>query len=224
MLAEAAASEESQLVTLPVPGFQSAVLAVPIAERPLRLMVATHGAGGDPDSTCSAWAQRTHGHLLVACPRGHAMNAVEPHGYYYPDHHKLEAEVLAVVAAIERRYGSRLADTGAIYTGFSQGATMGALFVPARAAVFSTLVLTEGGYTEWTLQSARAFRAAGGSRALFVCGTRHCATHAEQSSKLLSRVGVATRVEHVLGGGHTDRSRVGERLDTLSDWALSWQP
>jgi predicted esterase len=161
---------------------------------------------------------------LIACPRGRAVSELEPRGFYYPDHHALEAEVLAVVLATEEKYGRRLAKESAAYSGYSQGATMGALFIPRHAARFSRLILTEGGYSEWTQQSANTFHREGGSRVLFVCGTRHCATNSAKSSMLLEHAGVQARVENVPGGGHTDEGRVGERLDALADWALAWQP
>lgn len=222
---EAAGSgaDESDIVSLSVPGFQTATLAVPRGDAPFQLVVAAHGAGGDPETTCASWARRTRGRALIACPRGRAMSELEPHGFYYPNHHSLEAEVLAVVAASEKRYAPRLANTRAVYSGFSQGATMGALFLPARASRFSVLVLTEGGYGEWTQRTARTFRTAGGERVLFVCGTRHCAASVAKSARLLEGAGVTVRTETVSGGGHTDRGPVGERLDTLVDWAFSWQ-
>ncbi|HWA71357.1 MAG TPA: hypothetical protein VG937_03435 [Polyangiaceae bacterium] len=220
---EQATENEIDLVSLPVPGFQAATLAVPRGDAPFRLVVAAHGAGGDPDATCSSWARRTRGRALIACPRGRAMSELEPHGFYYPDHHALEAEVLALVAASETRYAPRLVNDGAVYSGFSQGATMGALFLPARAARFSVLVLTEGGYGEWTRRTAQRFRTTGGERVLFVCGTRHCAASVAKSARVLESAGVTVRTETVSGGGHTDRGPVGERLDALVDWALSWQ-
>lgn len=191
--------------------------------RPFRLVVAAHGAGGNPEATCASWARRTRGRALVACPRGRAMSSIEPHGFYYPDHHSLEAEVLAVIAASETRYAPRLLNDGGVYSGFSQGATMGALFLPARAARFSALVLTEGGYGEWTPRTAQRFRNTGGERVLFVCGTRHCAARVAKSARVLEGAGVTVRTENVSGGGHTDRGPVGERLDALVDWAFSWQ-
>ena len=93
---------------------------------------------------------------------------------------------------------------------------MGALFIAQRAEPFSTLVLTEGGYSEWTQASARRFRAAGGERVVFVCGTAHCSRKAAESAALLQRAEVASAVESVNGGGHTDEGDVGVRLDSIA--------
>jgi predicted esterase len=128
----------------------------------------------------------------------------------------LEAEVQASIDAVRTRFAERLADGRAIYAGYSQGATMGALFLPAHAADFPVLVLTEGGF-EWTLNGARKFGRAGGSRVVFVCGTEHCANHARMSVAFLTQVGVLSDLRLALGAGHTETGAIGVRLDALAD-------
>jgi predicted esterase len=213
--AEAPGAARVELRRLAVPGFLDAVVALPEARTGLTLLVATHGAGGAPEGTCWSWLERSLGRALVVCPRGRSISA-DSASYYYPDHHQLEAEVRATLEAARREFCPLLASGPALYAGYSQGATMGALFIAQRAEPFSTLILTEGGYSEWTQASARRFRAAGGERVVFVCGTAHCARKAAESAALLQRAEVATAVESVNGGGHTDGGTVGVRLDSIA--------
>ncbi len=210
-----------ELRPLVVDGFLDAVVALPDRAHPLPLVVAAHGAGGDPEWTCRSWAERVRGQRIVLCPRGKALSKRKNWGYYYPDHYALGAEVLAAVSALERELGARVAPGGALYTGYSQGASMGALFVAEHGARFPALILTEGGTSEWSLASARKYSKSGGRRVLFVCGNTGCKRRAEKSAALLEKAGVSARVEHVPGGGHTDEGAVGERLDATYRWALA---
>lgn len=213
------ASDGFELARLPVPGFLEAVVALPRGGAPLPVVIATHGAGGAPEWTCNEWGARVQGKAIVLCPRGKAISARDPYGFYYPDHLALEKEVLASLAALEAALGARVVRGPRLYTGYSQGATMGALFVIAHGASFPSLVLTEGGFSSFSSASARKFRAAGGRRVLFVCGGAGCRDSAKKSAELLQAAAVEARVEYVPGGGHTDGGRVGERLDETYHWA-----
>ena len=90
----------------------------------------------------------------------------EAAGFYYRDHHALAAELRAALAALDRRFGARVDHAGAVYAGFSQGATMGALALPEFG--FTSAMLVEGGTDDWTVTHARAFHDAGGERVVFV--------------------------------------------------------
>ena len=208
------------LVALPVPGFLDAVVALPRSSAPKPLAVATHGAGGGPEWPCHAWGQRLAGERVVLCLRGKAISARENYGFYYPDHHALGAELAAAVAACRAAMPSRLTDAPILYTGYSQGASMGSLALAEHGAHYPYLVLTEGGFKEWSAQNARRFAQSGGKRVLFVCGGRGCRDHAVKSARMLESAGVATRVEHVPHGGHTDDGAVGARLDATYRWVL----
>jgi predicted esterase len=205
---------------LAVPGFLDAVVVVPPDSTAKPLLVATHGAGGDPEWTCNEWARRAAGRFIVLCPRGRAISLREDYGFYYPDHYQLRAEVLASVDAAKAAFGAALAPAPWLYTGYSQGASMGSLGLAEHGALFPYLVLTEGGFKEWSKQSARRFKESGGKRVLFVCGGRGCADQASKSARWLEAAGVTTRVEHVLRGGHTDGGAVGARLDETFAWVL----
>jgi predicted esterase len=220
---EAAAQHDAEgfeLVALPVPGFLDAVLALPTEKRAKPLAIATHGAGGGPEWPCDAWARRLAGERIVLCPRGKAISQRENYGFYYPDHRALEAELLAAVAASKAALGARLADGPVLYTGYSQGAAMGSLALADHGGDYPYLILTEGGFKEWSAQSARRFKQSGGQRVLFVCGGRGCRDQALKSARILDAAGIGTRVEYVAHGGHTDDGAVGERLDATFRWAL----
>jgi pimeloyl-ACP methyl ester carboxylesterase len=136
-------------VPLVVPGFGDAVVIAPFElgeGKPL--LVAAHGAGDAPDWQCGHWASITAGRFVVLCPRGLPLGR-DSGGYYFPDHFALEREVLAAVDALKRALGPRLLDEGGVYTGYSQGATMGALMVVNHGRRFPHLMLIEGGSGDW---------------------------------------------------------------------------
>lgn len=216
--------QKAGFAALSVPGFLDAVLFLPAGEPRHPLVVATHGAGGEPEWTCAAWAEHTRGEAFVLCPRGRAISQQADHGYYYPDHHALKAEVLASLDALTAALGERAPSGEIVYTGYSQGATMGVLFLTDHAARFSRLVLTEGGFEGWTRSSAERYAKGGGKRVLFVCGGSGCEGRAKKASALLEKAGVAARVDLVRGGGHTDGGRVGAHLSGAYPWVLRSDP
>ena len=205
---------------LAVEGAADAVLFVP-HHPATHVLVVTHGAGGTPEAHCEAWAARTHEDALLLCPRGKEMvvGAV-PAAYYYPDHHALEAEVLAGVAALERAAPHTRSLTWS-YVGYSQGANMGSLMILDHLDRFATLCFTEGGVAEWS--EARAQRAAtrAGLKIAFVCGTQRCTERARRSVRLLERHGVATKLAVAPGAGHRPDGPVGTALDGLVPWLLN---
>lgn len=217
--ANASGADDFRLVRLPVPEFLDAVVALPQGAERRPVVVATHGAGGDPEWTCDAWGKRVQASAIVLCPRGRPISKRTPSGFYYPEHFTLEKEVLAALGALEQRFGNAILQGPMLYTGYSQGATMGALFITKHGARFPSLVLTEGGFSSFSKKSAKRFKESGGKRVLFVCGGPGCRSRALESAALLERAGVEARVEYVPGGGHADWGSVGERLDATYRWA-----
>lgn len=211
---------EPQLARLPVPGFSDAVVSIPgDTSEPRPLFIMAHGAGGGPEFHCEMWRRILDNKSFVLCPRGDAIDhRDENQGYYYKNHIALEKEFVAAVAAMQDQFGDRLDLERAIYAGYSQGATMGSLMIPAHGERFSRLLLIEGGFSEWNLKSGRTFKAAGGERVLFACGTRHCYEKAKRSAAHLESAGVATRVEHAAGAGHTFLGEVRERVLAALGW------
>jgi predicted esterase len=213
---------EPELYSLPVPNFGDAVVVLPAPERtPAPLLVAAHGAGGDPAFDCDHWARLTRGEWFVLCPRGTPLSRRYEGSYYYRNHFELEREVVAMLAAARARHANVLRDEPGVYAGFSQGATMGALMVIEHGRDFRALVLVEGGFSEWTPKRARRFRETGGESVALICGGAGCTARARTSAQILERAGLRAHVEHAEGAGHTFLGSVAERAAWVFDeWPL----
>jgi predicted esterase len=215
------ASPRVEVLTLPVEGFGPAVVVAPLDDTPRPMLIAAHGAGDSPEWQCEHWGPVADARFYVLCPRGLPLGRGDDSAFYYADHLALEREVVAMVRAARAAFGARLATKGGVYTGYSQGATMGALMVVDHGADFQHLVLVEGGSGEWTLGRARRFQATGGESVAIVCGTPGCASRGKRSQALLEKAGLRARLEHVEGGGHTYVGSVGDRArELLNGWTL----
>ncbi len=203
--------------TLDVPGFLPAILVVPsgIDSRPL--VVAAHGAGGAPEWECDYWTRLTRGRTFVLCLRGTRINPQA--GFYFRNHHALDAELTAAVAAA-RQTSSRIAVGSGIYAGFSQGASMGSLVVARHAEEFPYVVLIEG-FQQWSGALARSFAQRGGNAVLFACGSRECARTADVSRRAVERAGLRSRAEHAQGAGHTPAGQVEALVASNIPWLLA---
>jgi predicted esterase len=212
------------LVTLPVPGLESAFVSFPRTTRfPSPVLVAAHGAGDTPEALCETFRRLLGDRGVVLCPSGPRMFA-HSEGRYFPNHPALERIVLASLDALVATYPRETDGKDVAYAGYSQGATMGALMIVAHGDRFPRLLLIEGGGKDWTLARARQFRAAGGGKVLFVCGTTSCRTHAKGSASLLDAAGVATSVVSDVRAGHTYEGPVLDLLAKSIDEFLSDDP
>jgi predicted esterase len=198
------------------------VVALPrAARRPGPLLVAAHGAGGDPVFDCDHWSRLTRGEWFVLCPRGAPISRRYEGSYFYANHHELEREVVAMLAAARAEHADVLLQEPGVYAGFSQGATMGALMVIDHGRDFRALVLVEGGFSEWTPRRAQRFRETGGESVALICGGAGCAARAHTSAQILTRAGLRAHVEHAEGGGHTFLGPVADRAAWVFDeWPL----
>ena len=131
--------------------------------------------------------------FVILCPRGVALPGGADPGYFFRNHLALEREVTAALPALKQELGARLSPGDAVYSGYSQGATMGALMVIAHGAEFPNLVLVEGGSGDWTLGRAKKFRETGGKSVAIVCGTPNCAKRGERSVAVLEKAGLRAR-------------------------------
>jgi predicted esterase len=211
-------------VQLAVDGFSPAVLVLPDRlDAPRPVLIAAHGAGDGPEWQCETWQAIVRGRGFILCPRGVRLNAdpSAPSGYFYRNHFTLEREVLAAVAALKRAY-AREADTSAIvYTGYSQGATMGVLMLVGHAEQFPRLILVEGGNGDFSGAIARRYKEGGGVRVLFACGGAHCNGRAQRSAHALNAQQVEARVAYAPGAGHTYGGAVAERVAQAFDWVVA---
>lgn len=214
-------SWEPVLERLQVPDFGDAVVVRPASNERAPLLVAAHGAGGQPEFDCDHWSRLTRGAWFMLCPRGTAISRRYEGSYYYPNHFVLEREVVAMLRAARTRYGEAISNEPGVYAGFSQGATMGALMVIDHGRDFRALVLVEGGWSEWTFKRARRFRETGGESVALICGGAGCTARARQSAQILERAGLRVHVEHAEGAGHTFLGTVAERAQWVFDeWPL----
>jgi len=209
------ASPNERTEALKVAGFEDAIVVIPAGTKPVPLLAAAHGAGGDPAWECERWARVARGRWFLLCPCGAPLRRGQAGSYYYPDHHALEREVTAAVHAARAKYGARIAAHAGAYVAYSQGATMGALMLVEHGAEFSHLLLIEGGSSDWTRARAERFRATGGESVFIVCGTNGCAERATRARPVLERAGLAAEVRVIENGGHTELEEVGAAAEKL---------
>jgi pimeloyl-ACP methyl ester carboxylesterase len=213
-----------QFLTLDVPEFSAALVRLPSSSARAPVIVVTHGAGGSAEQHCQLWSRIAPERAILLCIRGRARGPNPADGEYYPDHPALERETFAALSALRTRYGERIAEGGVYYAGFSQGATMGALMLVEHAAEVKRLVLVEGGFAEWSVARARAFRERGGERVLFVCGRKECADAARKSAYWFKLAGVPAQLEYVAGAGHSHDARVEARIISALPWLSASDP
>lgn len=204
-----------------MPGFLPALVYEPRASEPRPLVVATHGAGGAPEYDCAYWVRLTAGRTFVLCLRGTPFGRSAPVAFYYKNHIELGRELEAALKAMHARYGARLVSGAGLYSGFSQGATMGVGMIAPHGAVLPRLVLIEGGFDYWSVAHAKKYRASGGQRVLFACGTKWCADKSEKAASWLRQAGLEARVEYAPGVGHTPDGGVMERVAAALPWVVS---
>jgi len=221
-----AAPPVAHFEALPVPGHLDAVVALPAATGRQPVLFATHGAGGAPEHHCAAWRQQLGQHGIIVCLRGAMVNKlIGPEaGFYYPNHHALEKELIATLDSFETAFAERILPESYVYAGYSQGATMGALMLPPHAGRFRRVLLVEGGFDDWALASARRFAQSGGQRVAFVCGVAACNRGAERSAQILARADLLALRKHAPGAGHTYLGAVADRIQEALPWLLEDYP
>ena len=220
----AEASALGATLPLEVPDFSPSLVRLPDLPGKAPVLVVTHGAGGTPDAHCELWARISRGRALLLCIRGRARSQAPADGDYYPDHLTLERETFAALNALRSRFRARIAEGPVYYVGFSQGATMGALMLLEHASEVPRLALVEGGFAEWNAPRAKEFRARGGQRVLFVCGTKQCAKAARSAAAWFNHAGVAAHLEYVRGAGHSHGGAVETQIAALYPWFVEGDP
>lgn len=205
---------------LSVPNFHPAVLRLPVraAQGGARILFAAHGAGGSGSEICEYFDPVVSDEVLLVCPTGKPLRTAEPlGGAYYPDHLKLREELHAIFEALRAAAAQPsgelpgLAPGKAVYLGYSQGATMGALAIVGEMSAFSHLVLIEGGAENWNVSRAQSFRQTAGKGVFLVCGTRGCGARLSGAKAALLRAELSAEVLMVEGGGHAYWGIVGEQ-------------
>jgi predicted esterase len=210
---------EGETTTLEIPGFLPAVLWIPGGDpqdaKPV--VVATHGAWDNPESYCPFWRRLVQNRAFVVCTRGRRINDT---AFYYPDHFFVDREDAAALRSLRDRFGDRVAPGSVLYAGYSQGAIHGVPLLQMRPELHPRAVFIEGG-AAWNATTAARYRAAGGERILFVCGTGGCHAGATRAADVLSRAGVQTKVLWVPSAGHDYPPAMGARVAEELDWLLA---
>ncbi|XXX77965.1 hypothetical protein WMF30_04225 [Sorangium sp. So ce134] len=215
---------DAPFVELPVDGFASAVVSVPIgatARRPV--LIASHGNYDRPEWQCQVWREIAGGDAFILCPRGVARSdspSASDVRFTYESNARLEQEIDAGLAALRARFPEHVDPGAVLYTGFSLGAIMGSAIAARRAALFPRLVLVEGGHDKWTPATARAFADGGGQRVLFVCAQAGCGAAAKAAAARLEKAGVLTRVVRSEEAGHRYDGPVAEETRRALGWAI----
>ncbi|WP_437317883.1 hypothetical protein [Sorangium sp. So ce385] len=215
---------DAPFVELPVDGFASAVVSVPIgatARRPV--LIASHGNYDRPEWQCQVWRDIAGGDAFILCPRGVARSdspSASDVRFTYESNARLEQEIDAGLAALRARFPEHVDPGAVLYTGFSLGAIMGSAIAARRAALFPRLVLVEGGHDKWTPKAARAFADGGGQRVLFVCAQAGCGAAAKAAAARLEKAGVLTRVVRSEEAGHRYDGPVAEETRRALGWAI----
>jgi predicted esterase len=208
-----------KMATLDIPGFLDAVLWVPgddvTVAKPV--VVATHGAYDNPESYCPFWRKIVEDRAFVVCTRG---KRIQDGAFYYPDHFFIDREDEAALAALASRFGSRVAPGPVLYAGYSQGAIHGAPLLQMRPKAHPRAVLIEGG-SRWNASTAAQYRAAGGERLLFVCGTEGCRSGATRAVAIVAKAGIDVDFIWVPGAGHDYPPEMGARLSARFGWLVA---
>jgi hypothetical protein len=215
------------MLPLDVPGFAQAVVSVPLgAVGPKPIVIATHGLTDPAEGVCDNWRSLVQNRAWVLCPRGERT----PDGnYHYASGPALAREIDASVEALSARFPGYVDRGPILYTGFSQGANLGAWVVSHDPGRYPRAVLIEGGEDQFTTADAEQFARGGARRILFACGLRSRADAAEKEAAMLEQAGVPSKV--VLGKlpdagqfKHGYDGPVASETQAQLDWLLEGDP
>lgn len=211
------------LVALEVPGFQPAVVSVPLGTRgPRPVAVALHGNFDRPEWQCGVWRPIVGERGFVLCPRGVPRRDVprEMDRWEYTSQPAFAREIDAALAALAARFGAHVDGGPVLFIGFSLGAIYGAPLVQRAPARFPRAVLIEGGLGAWTPATARRFSAAGGQRLLFGCGQPDCMTRSKRMIAALEKAGLPARQGGDGKAGHTYDGKVAQVVADNWEWLV----
>jgi len=207
------------------PDYSPTLVDYPKGPGPWPVMFVAHGAGGSAREVLDYFKRLLADRYVIVAVAGTPLSRAEPQGgHYYKNHLELEKEVLSVAKRLtnESQLGpAALSKPPWIYAGYSQGATMGALFLINHAQWFDRLILIEGGIEGWNLARSRRYKEGGGLRLLWLCGTPGCATGATKARDVALQVGLEAQAETLVGAGHVYWGPVGKQLAALLPWVVS---
>jgi len=185
------------------------------------VLVALHGNFDRPEWQCEVWRGITSFPFILCprgIPRGDAPKSLDR--WTYGGLKATEAELMAGLEALKKRFGAYIDDGPLLYTGFSLGAIYGARMLRDHPEQFPRAVLTEGGYESWARPAAKKYREGGGLRVLLACGQTACQQAGRGVARTLEKEGIGARV--VFGGniGHTYDGPVARSIAEAWDWLV----
>jgi len=190
------------------------------------VVLATHGNYDRPEWQCEVWRGIIGDRAFILCPRGIARPdspSADDTRFTYVNNQELEKEIEAGLTALRARFGAFMDSGPMLYTGFSLGAIMGVAIASRRTGPerYPRMILVEGGFDRWTAPNVKAWVAGGsGRRILFACGQPGCVQSAKRTAATLEKAGVATRVVHGKGVGHSYDGPVAAEVKGALGWVL----
>lgn len=181
----------SWLVSLEVPGFTEAKVAVPLGvRRPRPLVVALHGADDRPEWPCGSYRHVARS-AFVLCPSG-------PPGsndrFALGPFEATRSELRAALPKLKARFDQHLAKGAVVLAALGPSVEQAISLALEEPTFFSRLVLIDGPFARFTVGPAERFGRAGGVRVLFVCTTgAACEADASERVLLLKRAGSDAR-------------------------------
>jgi pimeloyl-ACP methyl ester carboxylesterase len=216
---------------IPLVGHESALVHVPAGDQPLPALFVTHGAGGSAEEHLRYWSELGRDRYIIFSLSGSRIHTNDKGaGFYYKNHHELERELLALIEVLRDpnnaalAYVQRLQPPPWHYAGYSQGATMGALFLLDHGELFDRAIFIEGGTEGVSALRAQRFYQHGGQKLLWVCGTLGCNKGALRASSVAREAGLEARAVHVSGAGHIYWGQVAEQVALQLTWVLEQVP
>jgi hypothetical protein len=213
------------LEELELDGFGPASVSVPLgATEPRPVVVGVHGRGDRPEWACGEWRGVTRGYPFIVCPHGVPKSAPATAGLRFAGAEETEDEIRAGLAALHRRFGPYVASGPLVYAGFSLGAILAPTILTAEKHAYPYAVLAEGGQENWTRQAIRAWRSAGGRRALLVCSTRSCNSASRALVPRFEEGGIEARLVFAGDIGHLVDQRVIDAIAPAFPWLVAGEP
>lgn len=220
---ELAALDGERVVHLDVPGFQPAVVAVPIgARRPKPVVLALHGNFDRPEWQCSVFGPIVASRAFVLCPRGRARSDVPKSldRWDYASQRAMTKEIDAALSALAAHFGAHVDPGPKLFIGFSLGAIYGVGLVQKEPQAYPRAVFIEGALGAWSRAAAKGFVEHGGARVLFACGQADCMRRIKTLVPALEKAGLPTRAGGSANAGHTYDGVVADVVAENFEWLV----
>jgi pimeloyl-ACP methyl ester carboxylesterase len=218
--------EKSWRMQIPVEGFESASVSVPLgATSPRPVVIVLHGDADRPEWQCGTWRHIAGSEVFVLAPRGLPRGAASGNvqRYTFGSFEQTAQELRAALAALKYRYGSYVAPGPAVLVGFTLGARHALRLLRQEPAFFARVVLVGPAPKAWTPTLAAAFAQRGGQRVLFACFDPGCRTASRRSVLFLHRAG-ADALLLPPGGARGLDQRMVNQLQREWSWVVSGDP